>query len=154
MRHLATLLFTLLFCANVGAQQKTYFTSTPCAIEDAGCNEAVEWRINNDARAYAGVRGNNEKSRQFHVTFSYKTGVGENKIEYRQTSKVQAGSRSSTWHKRGYKKCSPYGQTALCPTTWEMADQPAVGDLYQKHLQQLRELETNDALFKGVAVNN
>lgn len=149
-----SLLATMLLCASIDAQQKTYFTSTTCAMEDGGCAKAVEWHADGDTRGYAGVRGNNEKSREFHVAFSYKTGVGENKVEYRQTSKIQSGNRSSSWHKRGYKKCSPYGQAALCPTVWETTTQPDVGDLYKKNLSQLRELEGNEMLFKGVAVNN
>lgn len=154
MRHIAALLLTMFICASIDAQQKTYFTAAPCASEDAGCSKAVEWRIDGDTAAYAGVRGNNEKSRQFLVTFSYKTGLGENKVEYRQTAKIQSGSRNSAWHKRGYKKCSPYGQTALCPTAWETTAEPDVGDLYKKYVQQLKELESAELLFKGVAVNN
>lgn len=156
MRHTILLLLTItsLCATNVGGQEKTRFSYVPCAMEDAGCSRAVEWGVSNDAKKYAGVRGNSEKSRQFLVLLSSITGVGENKAEYRQTNRVSGGQRSSLWQKRGYKKCPSYGQTALCPLAWETTAQPAVGDLYIKSLPQLRELENTESLFKGVAVNN
>lgn len=154
MRHIVILLLTIFFCASVGAQQKTYFTAVPCALEDTGCSKAVEWRINSDRAAYAGVRGNNQNSRQFFVTFSYTTRIEENKVTYRQTNRIAAGKRNSQWQKRAYKKCSPYGQAALCPTPWETIAEPDIGDLYKKHFQQIQELESTELLFKGVAVNN
>lgn len=157
LRH-ATILFltttALLFCIPASAQEKVAFYNTMCSAEDAGCAKAVVM-VGSNIAGYASVRGNNKESIQFLVKFSHHTGSGKDRIEYQQITTVKKGTRTSRWEKSGMKDCTKYGQPARCPTGWETTSEPTdTGDLYKKNLWALRELETRETGFKGVAVNN
>lgn len=155
MRHTILLLLVTIFLSDtIGAQEKVAFYNTPCSAEDAGCAKAVVMMGSNIA-GYASVRGNNKESVQFLIKFSYRTGSGKDRTEYQQITTVKAGKRTSRWEKSGMKDCTKFGQPAKCPTGWQPTDEPTgAGDLYKKNLWALRELETRETGFKGVAVNN